>query len=281
MQILSGRTAVITGAGSGIGRALALHCVGRGMRVVLADIDEAALSATAATAGGDALAVHTDVADAEAVEALAQQTFARYGEVGFLFNNAGVAIGGRTWETGPEDWAWVLSVNLMGVVHGIQSFVPRMLSQGQPGHVINTASAAGLMTVPGASIYCASKHAVVALSECLLQELRSHGAPVGVSVLCPSYVRTGIAESERHRPAALRRQQPAPPVSDEKLLHGMRVATLTADEIAAFAVDGVQKGAFYLLPHSAVLPTIMDRAQRIAQGQVPGRAALPEESDCR
>lgn len=277
MNDLSGRLAVVTGAGSGIGRELALCCAGRGMRLVLADVDDAGLAATAALLNrSDTLTVWTDVSRSQDVQALADLAFRAAPDVALLFNNAGVAAGGRAWESTPEDWAWVLGVNLMGVVHGIQSFVPRMLAQGRSGHIVNTASAAGLISVPGASVYCASKHAVVTLSECLSQELRSKQAAIGVSVLCPSYVQTGIVDSERHRPQKLRRRDNVPPASSEKLMRGMRSATLTAADVAEFAVEGVLRGSFYLVPHEAVLPDVLDRAQRIAAGLPPGEGRLPE-----
>lgn len=278
MNVLAGRTAVITGGGSGIGRALALACAREGMRLVLADVDEAGMEETAGLAGQDsAMRLPTDVSDAKAVEALAAQAYAATGDVGILFNNAGVAAGGWIWETTPEDWAWLLGVNLMGVVHGIRAFAPRMMAQGRPGHVVNTASAAGLLTVPTASIYCASKHAVVAISECLHHELKLKSARIGVSVLCPSFVQTGIANSERHRPASLRRADGSPRRPDPNLERGMRSATLSADDIAAATMSAVKDGSFYILPHKEVVAGIRARTSHIFDGQKPHCGVLSEK----
>lgn len=277
MKSLSGRTAVITGAGSGIGRALAVHCAAQRMRLVLADVDADALAATAEEAGQDrAMLVPTDVSDPDAVEALAERTFATTGDVGVLFNNAGVATGGWIWESTPEDWAWILGVNLMGVVHGVRSFVPRMMKQGQAAHIVNTSSAAGLLSVPAASAYCASKHAVVTLSECLFHELQLKQVQIGVSVLCPSFVQTGIVDSERHRPASLRRPGSPHVPRDENLERGMRNATLSAADIARITLQGVLDGTFYVVPHEGVLDGVQARLRHILHGTSPSRGALPK-----
>lgn len=277
MESLTGRTAVITGAGSGIGRALALQCVGQGMQVVLADVDEIGLAETARLIDrrDQTFIVPTDVSNPKAVEALADQVYEATGDVGVVFNNAGVASGGWIWETTPEDWAWILGVNLMGVVHGIRAFVPRMLAEKRPGYIVNTASAAGLMSVPAASAYCASKHAVVTLSECLYHELQLKNADIGVSVLCPSFVQTGIVDSERHRPTALRRSSGSHVSRDPNLERGMRNATLSADDVARMAVQAVKDGTFYVVPHEKVWAGVNERFAFMRAKQSPGCGVLP------
>jgi NAD(P)-dependent dehydrogenase (short-subunit alcohol dehydrogenase family) len=273
--------AVITGAASGFGRAFAQACVAEGMKVVLADVDDSGLAGTRdlLPSEAEALVVPTDVSDSASVQALADRSFDRFGRVTLLFNNAGVAIGGLSWESTPADWAWVLGVNLMGVVHGIQSFVPRMLAQGHPAHIINTASAAGLVSVPGGAVYCASKHAVVALSECLHQELKVKTSRIGVSVLCPSFVRTAIAESERNRPAALHNRQPASNHGSEPLRQAMARARITADDIARVTLDAVQGSRFYVLPHPKVRDEVRARMEAIIDDAPPTFTTLPELRD--
>jgi len=276
METLAGRLAVVTGAGSGIGRALALACAKRGMRLLLADVDNDGLEATRAlVARDDTLTLRVDVSRPEQVSALADLAYAEAGDVALLFNNAGVAAGGWIWETTPKDWQWLIGVNLMGVVHGIQSFVPRMLQQANPAHIVNTSSAAGLLSVPAGSAYCATKHGVVTLSECLHHELKLKEARIGVSVLCPSFVQTGIAESERHRPAELRGERAYVP-RDESLERAMRNAPISANELAELTFQAVQRRSFYILPHEDVrkgvarrLAAIMDAAEP-AMGRLPG-----------
>lgn len=276
MKQLSGRMAVITGAGSGIGRALAVSCAQRGMRLLLADIDEAGLAATQALVERpDTLTLRVDVSRADDVAAMADLAFRHTDDVGLLFNNAGVASGGWIWETTPQDWQWLIGVNLMGVVHGIQSFVPRMLKQQAPGHIVNTASAAGLLSVPAGSAYCATKHGVVTLSECLLHELKAKAAPIGVSVLCPSFVPTDIAGSERHRPDSLR--QPGKPhvPRDETMERAMNAAPLSAEQVAEITLQGVEQGEFYILPHGDVRKGVSRRLAAIVEGREPAVGRLP------
>jgi NAD(P)-dependent dehydrogenase (short-subunit alcohol dehydrogenase family) len=206
MNTFQGQVAVITGAASGIGRALAERCVQEGMKVVLADIEAQALLQTSrelTAQGAQILALQTDVSQAAEVERLAQETFKTYGAVHLLFNNAGVGAGKSAWESPLEDWEWVLGVNLYGVIHGIRSFVPRMLENQTESYIVNTASIAGLTSGPGLSVYMASKHAVVSLTETLYHELTLRGANIRVSVLCPGFVKTNIQDAERNRPAHL------------------------------------------------------------------------------
>ncbi len=245
MKDLRDKVAVITGAGSGFGRELARACAAEGMRLVLADVDEAGIADTAAMLETTAvLQRYCDVSQADQVQALAQATYDEYGVAHLLFNNAGVAVTGPCWTTTAADWDWVLGVNLMGVVHGIQAFVPRLLQQGQPAHIVNTASLAGLSSVPGSSVYCVSKHGVVTLSECLHHELAQEAAEIGVSVMCPAFVPTGIADSGRHRPDALQGGDTEASPYAEQLRQAVQSGRLSAADIAAVTLEGVKAGDF-------------------------------------
>lgn len=202
------KTAVVTGAASGIGRAIAERAAAEGMRLVLADVESGPLDAVERAlreAGATALAIRTDVSDAAAVEALAERAHAAFGPVHLLVNNAGVAAGWRAWEATPADWAWVLGVNLMGAVHGVRAFVPRMLAaaestSGYAGHVVNVASGASVLPFHPSAPYQVSKAGVLALTENLAHGLRFAGAPIGVTALCPGWVNTQILDAERNRP---------------------------------------------------------------------------------
>ena len=203
MQDLRGKVAVITGGASGIGRAVAERAAGEGMKLVLGDIEEGPLKETVddlTSKGAEALGVVTDVSDAASVRALRDRTLDRFGAVHLVHNNAGIGLGGPIWEVSEEDWRWILGVNLWGVIHGVATFVPVLMEQGE-GHVVNTASIAGLIAAPFLGPYNATKQAVVAISETLFKDLQAVGAPIGVSVLCPGFVQTRIAESERNRPS--------------------------------------------------------------------------------
>jgi len=198
-----GRTAVVTGAASGIGRALCAKFGALGMNVVMADIEAGALEAAEREIDAPTLAVETDVSDADAVESLAVRSFDHFGPVHLLCNNAGVFTGGSIWDAPLSDYQWLMNVNVWGVVHGIRSFVPRMIEHGEPAHVVNTSSMAGLTAMPYAGIYHMTKHAVIGLSECLYHELRLANAQVNASVLCPEMIATRIHHAERNRPAGL------------------------------------------------------------------------------
>jgi len=263
MEQLEDRVAVVTGGGSGIGRAVATQLAGAGMHIVIADIQQDALDATVAdlvSAGHRAIGVRTDVSDGPSVEALAQAALDEFGAVHVVHNNAGVGVGGPVWTHTERDWEWVLGVNLWGVIHGIRVFVPLMIEQGGPAHVVNTASMAGLISVPYLAAYNVSKHGVVTLSETLHRDLQLAGhADIGVSVLCPGLVMTNIFESQRNRPEELADDAGSSGLS--ALLEGAGDSTATEDAIGAFGqilspdevgaavVDAVRQDRFYILTH--------------------------------
>jgi NAD(P)-dependent dehydrogenase (short-subunit alcohol dehydrogenase family) len=226
MRELRGKVAVVTGAASGIGRAMAERFAREGMKLVLADVQEKPLAEARdaiARGGAEVIAVPTDVSKWEQVDALAKRAFEAYGAAHVVCNNAGVGTGGVTWEMSPADWEWVFGVNQWSVVHGIRAFVPRMIAQGE-GHIVNTASIAGLLSAPGMGAYCATKHAVVAISECLHLDLAvtGNGSKVHVSVVCPAWVKTSIADSERNRPASLPRREGQERSAQEQMLEASR-----------------------------------------------------------
>ncbi len=260
------KVAVVTGAGSGIGRELALACAREGMAVVAADIEVEALAQTQAlveATGAACLAQRCDVSSAAGVERLAEVSWSLWGGVDWLFNNAGVAVLGTAWDASEDDWRWVLGVNLLGVVHGVRSFVPRMRTRGTPAHIVNTASAAGLATLGGSAVYCASKHAVVAFSECLAKDLEQAESPIGVSVLCPSLVATSIDRSQRNRPAALPDAGPAAAAYEERVRAGMTASAITAEDVARAAIEAIRKRRFYVIPHAHTGVSVRDRTQKI------------------
>ena len=254
MRELEGRVAVVTGAASGIGRALAQAFAAERMKVVLADIEEQPLAEAAGAltgSGAQALAVPTDVTRPEALEALARRSLDAFGAVHVLCNNAGVFAAGRSWEAPLEDVRWVLDVNLWGVLHGIRAFVPVMLAQDTPCHIVNTSSMAGVTSIPYVSAYHMSKHAVVALSECLYKELRSQQARIGVSVLCPELVATRIAQSERNRPAPLDRdpERSSDPIAEMvgKAIAAGTESGLDPARIAERTLRAIREDRFYVL----------------------------------
>jgi len=253
MEIPSTRVAVVTGAGSGIGRELALACARRGMTVVGADVERPALEETEhllRELGTPCRMKQCDVTRSADVERLAQDCSDECGGVDWLFNNAGVATLGPVWQATESDWAWVLGVNLLGVANGVRAFVPRMLERGTRAHVVNTASAAGLATLAGSGVYCASKHGVVALSECLAHDLAAVGAPIGVSVLCPSLLPSRIHEAARNRPAALADAAAEPAAAKQRVHAGMAGSTVSARDAAEATLCAIDAGRFYVLPHA-------------------------------
>jgi NAD(P)-dependent dehydrogenase (short-subunit alcohol dehydrogenase family) len=254
------KVAVVTGGGSGIGRALALALAREGARVVLADLDEAAMDGVAREARGhgvETLAVRTDVTDLGQVQALAERAFKAFGAVHVLCNNAGVAAWGGLEKATHRDWQWVLGVNLWGVIHGVEAFVPRMIAGGQRGHIVNTASMAGLIASQGLGVYNTSKYAVVGLTETLAKDLKPYG--IGVSVLCPMGVETRIRESERSRPAALRNDAAAEPAVE---LIGRYLAP---DTVAGMVLDAVRRGELYVITHDEGLEPLRRRFDRMQQ----------------
>ena len=254
MKELAGRVAVVTGAGSGIGRALSQALAREGMRIVAADIDETGLAET--IKGLDAIAVRTDVTDLAEVQALADRAWESFGAVHVLCNNAGVAVWGGLETATHRDWQWVLGVNLWGVIHGIEAFVPRMTARKSEGHIVNTASMAGLIASQGLGVYNTSKYAVVGLSETLVKDLRPYG--IGVSVLCPMGVATRIRESERTRPAALTNAQPRQSAPVELIGR-----TLAPEHVADMVVAAIRRNQLYVIPHEESLEAIRKRFQRI------------------
>jgi NAD(P)-dependent dehydrogenase (short-subunit alcohol dehydrogenase family) len=258
MERFEGRVAVVTGGASGIGLALARRLGAEGMKVVVADVEAAALERAErelAAAGVEALGVATDVADAGSLRALADRALARFGAVHLVCNNAGVMGGsGLSWESTVEDWQWVLGVNLWGVIHGVQTFLPILLEQ-EEGHVLNTASMAALVSLPFTAPYVVSKHAVLALSESLHHELAARGSRVGVSVLCPEAVDTRIVDAERNRPAALRGAPGAAPSPERALVEAATRKALAGatspDLIAERALRAIRERRFYVLSEDA------------------------------
>jgi NAD(P)-dependent dehydrogenase (short-subunit alcohol dehydrogenase family) len=275
MRDLKGKVAVVTGAASGIGRAMAERFGREGMKLVLADVEEQALMATRQAfveAGVDAIAMTVDVSRSDQVEALAHRAFEKYGAAHIVCNNAGIGVGGFTWELSQTDWEWVLGVNLWGVVHGIRAFVPRMLAQGS-GHVVNTASIAGLLSAPGMAPYCASKHAVVAISECLHHDLNLlTGGKVKVSVVCPAWVKTRIADSERNRPAAAPRRSGSTAAQAQVLEGLVRQAVaggIPPEEVAEQVLQAVLNDRFWVLTHPKTKRAVEKRMQGIVEGKAP------------
>jgi NADP-dependent 3-hydroxy acid dehydrogenase YdfG len=260
------RIAAVTGAGSGIGRALALACAREGMAVAIADVESAALEQTRQqllALGVNCMARLCDVARASDVEAFAQACSEQLGEVDWLFNNAGVAVLGPAWQATEADWQWLLGVNVLGVANGVRSFVPRMRNRGAPAHIVNTASAAGLATLAGSAVYAATKHAVVAFSECLAHDLQKEGSPLGVSVLCPSLLPTRIHESQRNRPGTLGDTVAAAPAYEERVRAGMAASPVNADDVALATLAAIRARRFYVIPHANTGASVQARMQRI------------------
>ncbi len=276
MKDFKDKVAVVTGAASGIGRALVDRFAAEGMHVVLADVEAAPLAQAERelrARGVKTLAVRTDVSKAEEVAALADQTLATFGAVHVLCNNAGV--GGESapvWEIPLEGWQWTFGVNLWGVIHGIRTFVPIMLRQGTEGHVVNTASMAGHLSLPFLSPYHATKFAVVTISESLHFELEMSGAKVKASVLCPGFVRTNIMSSERNRPAEL--QTAVQPTSEAQqalraAIESSVVAGTPPSEVAARVVEAIREERFYVFPHPDMLVAARNRMENILAQRNP------------
>jgi NAD(P)-dependent dehydrogenase (short-subunit alcohol dehydrogenase family) len=281
---LEGRVAVVTGGAGGIGAALCRAFLARGMKVVVADVAPEAVTAAIAGLGaqGEVLGVVTDVSRSESVEELADRTWERFGACHLLVNNAGVgAPSANVWETTPNDWRWVHGVNVMGVVHGILAFVPRMIASGETGHVVNTSSGdGGIEPLPGASVYASSKAAVSTLTECLAQQLRSEGTALRASIFYPSggLLRTGLWESDRTRPAELAREKPRPtePMTVAKLeamaeTQGFDLPWQDLDELAQILVEGLRDDDefIHMIDRESMGPTLRRRADALENGLLP------------
>jgi NAD(P)-dependent dehydrogenase (short-subunit alcohol dehydrogenase family) len=267
MDDLSGRVAVVTGAASGLGRAMCERFAAEGMRVVVSDVDADGVREVA-SGMHDAYPVVADVARYDDVERLAEEAYARFGAVHVLCNNAGVVKSARTWALTLDDWKWVLDVDLWGVIHGVRAFVPRMIAQGGPAHVVNTASMTGLLPMSRLAAYSAAKSAVVALSESLQHDLDAEGADIGVSVFCPGFIATRITDSARNRPAELPETAPA---AGRRTVTGVE-ASMTAEEAADQVVDAVRSRRFWILTHEDYRPVIRERAAGIG---TDARPAVP------
>ncbi|TAL72021.1 MAG: SDR family oxidoreductase [Burkholderiaceae bacterium] len=274
-----GKTAVLTGAGSGFGLECARIGARLGMNLVLVDVQQDALDKAAAemqAAGASVLARKVDVSSAAQMEALAQAAHERFGAPHLVFNNAGVGSGGLIWENSLKDWEWVLGVNVMGVVHGVRLFTPMMLDAAQKdpawrGHIVNTASMAGLLNPPNMGVYNVSKHAVVSLSETLYQDLALVTDQVSASVLCPFFVATGISQSQRNRPSELaagkptRSQLVGQAMSDKAVGSGK----VTAAEVAQKVFDAVAANQFYIYSHPKAIGSVQTRLEDVLQARNP------------
>jgi len=278
MKDFKGKTAVVTGAASGIGRALVEKFAAAGCAVMAADVDDAGLDDTRRLAeahGVEVASAHCDVTRPDALDALADSTYARFGAVHVLCNNAGVLSGGATWELPVEDYQWQIAVNTLGPVHGVRSFVPRMLEQDSEGHIVNTASMAALTTMPFAGAYHLSKHACLAFTECLYHELQAINSKLGVSVLCPELIDTGIADSERCRPEGYQHRDKNLAVSAtgkmvvDALADGMKKGGLPPSVMADRVYDAIQKRRFYILAEDAWRDACNARLEDIRLGRDP------------
>jgi len=282
MQELKDKVAVITGGASGLGLAMARRFAREGAKLVLGDVEEEPLRRVEQEfrrAGVPVLAIRTDVSRGHDVERLAEKTLATFGAVHIVCNNAGVGPGGVVWENTTADWEWVLGVNVWGVIHGVRVFVPIMLRQNTPCHIVNTASVAGLLSVPGMGIYCVSKHAVVTLTECLYHDLAARGAKIGVSLLCPAYVPTGIADSERNRPAMLhnpaRARSPEDLERERQMRHAVESGRISADDVAQMVYEAIIDERFYILTHPRIKAAIEMHVQDILHDRSPTDTSRP------
>ncbi len=282
MKRFDGRVAVVTGGASGLGKAMAQRFGREGMKLVLADVQQDSLDRAVAeftAAGVDTIGVRCDVSRAGDVEALRDAALARFGAVHVLCNNAGVAPGGLAWESTIHDWEWCLGVNVYGVINGLRSFVPTMLAQDDEGHIVNTASVAGLISPAGMGIYAVSKHAVVTLTECLHHDLASKTDKIKASVLCPAYVPTAIADSERNRPADLQnapRQRDAEELArEEQLRKAISSGRISAEQVGNIVFEAIRDERFYILPHQKIKGAIETRMQDILLERAPTDTSKP------
>ncbi|HXQ60782.1 MAG TPA: SDR family NAD(P)-dependent oxidoreductase [Acidimicrobiales bacterium] len=276
MEELRGKVAVVTGGASGIGRAVAEAAAAAGMKVVLADIEEGPLKeadAALGATGAEVLSVVTDVSVGSSVEELRDRALERFGAVHLVHNNAGVAVGGPLWAVSEADWTWVLGVNLWGVIHGIRVFVPVLLEQDE-GHVVNTASLAGLTSPSMLGPYNVTKHSVVTMSETLYRDLDAVGSRVGVSVLCPGFVRTGIAESDRNRPDWAPASSLPEGAEFQDVVRQLVATGLEPADVAGKVLDAVRDNRFYILTHDDTPAMVETRMRDILEGRNPSGAPV-------
>ena len=269
MRDLAGKTAVVTGAASGIGRSLARRFAVADMHVVLADVEVDALDAAVAEVGGDAIGVATDVTSGEQVEQLAARAYDAFGAVDVLCNNAGVFQGGLLWECSDADYEWTLGVNLWGILHGVRAFVPRMLAAGTDAHIVNTVSMAGLATTPFSGPYNVSKFAAMAATECLAHDLAAVGAPVKVSAVCPGLVDTEIARSRRNRPPALVTEQHEGGAFVEQALADGTAGSMSPDAVADLVVEAIHEERFLVPTRDSYAQQLTDRCEDLVARRVP------------
>ncbi len=258
-----GRTAVVTGGASGLGKGIAKQLISEGMQVVIGDIEESALRRTAEEIG--AVGIRTDVSDFASVRSLAEEVRRRFGAVHVVCNNAGIGSMGRIADLTVEDWRWVIGVNLWGVIHGVQAFLPMLRANADGGHIVNTASVGGFVTMPGLGAYAVTKYGVVALTETLALELAEDGSKVGVTALCPGPVRTNIKTSSRNRPQSLSRGT-LQDVDLEKTEFGARARWIEPDEVGRIVVAAIRRGDLYAFTHPEQLGAVQDRLRAITGG---------------
>ncbi|HEY7431286.1 MAG TPA: SDR family NAD(P)-dependent oxidoreductase [Streptosporangiaceae bacterium] len=279
MDQFAGRVAVVTGAGSGMGKAFATRFAAEGMKVIAADIQQDALATTVAelsAAGHEVAGVHTDVADPASVRRLADQAAARFGAVHLLCNNAGVEgyLDGAIWDATDHDWTWTVNVNFWSVVHGLRAFVPLMLAHGEPGHIVNTCSMTAV--IRAGNMYGITKHAVLALTEVLDSDLRARDAAIGVTALCPGIIATNLFWGSRNRPAELRNDAATEGARRGRELRERMHATLAEGmspaEVAAKLVAAIRGNALYLLTDHEWDDRVRERHEAIMAGAVPARA---------
>ncbi len=275
MQDLKAKVAVITGAAEGIGKAIAVAAAAEGMRLVLADIYQELLDKTVTElrqTGAEVIGVVTDVSKENEIQALADQAYTQFGQVHLLVNNAGVAFAKSAWETTAKDWEWIMGINLYGITHAIRIFVPRMLASNEVAHIVNTASVAGLIAEPALAAYNVSKFGVVALSESLQHDLNLRQAKIGVSVLCPSWVKTRITDAERNRKTEDRIQ--VEQLEKVSLKTGAAInkaveAGIAPQQVARDVINAVKNNSFYILTHPETKAAVAIRSEDILQGRAP------------
>ncbi|MBC3833321.1 SDR family NAD(P)-dependent oxidoreductase [Undibacterium amnicola] len=275
MQELKAKVAVITGAAEGIGKAIAVAAAAEGMRLVLADISDTLLNNTVQElrqTGAEVIGVVTDVAKESDIQTLADQAYAQFGQVHLLVNNAGVAFAKSAWETTAKDWEWIMGINLYGITHALRIFIPRMLASNEPCHIVNTASVAGLIAEPALAAYNVSKFGVVALSESLHHDLSLRKSTIGVSVLCPSWVKTRITDAERHRKTEDRIQTDQLEKVSLKTgaaIHKAVEAGISPQQVADDVIAAIKTNTFYILTHPETKAAVSIRCEDILQGRPP------------